>query len=215
MQDTGAATIEARLIAAILPHVAFEGWSEAAFAAACRETGTDPALARLSLPRGAVDLACAHHRAGDRALVARLAADPPAGRMRERIAQAICLRLELAGDREVARRSAALMALPHLAPEGAALIWGTADAIWTALGDRAEGFERLSKRTTLAGVYTASFLYWLGDNSPDATDTAGFVARRIEEVMGIETLKARLREGPLGRAGEWVAARTGRGEARP
>jgi ubiquinone biosynthesis protein COQ9 len=215
MHDTATATIEARLLGAILPHVPFEGWSDAAFAAACRETGTDPALARLSLPRGAVDLACAHHRAGDRALAARLAAEPPAGRMRERIARAICLRLEIAGDREVARRSAALMALPHLAPEGAALIWGTADAIWTALGDTSQGFERLSKRTTLGAVYTASFLYWLGDNSPDATDTAGFVARRIEEVMGIEALKGRLREGPLGQAGAWVAARTGRNEARP
>ena len=102
-----------------------------------------------------------------------------------------------------------------LAPEGAALIWGTADAIWTALGDTSQGFERLSKRTTLGAVYTASFLYWLGDNSPDATDTTGFVARRIEEVMGIEALKGRLREGPLGQAGAWVAARTGRNEARP
>ena len=75
MQDTATATIEARLLGAILPHVPFEGWSDAAFAAACRETGTDPALARLSLPRGAVDLACAHHRAGDRALGARRCVD--------------------------------------------------------------------------------------------------------------------------------------------
>lgn len=68
--------VKAQLLAAILPHIAFEGWSQSAFDAAVAETGIGPAQARVICPRGAVDLAIAFHREGDRVmLVAVKAAD--------------------------------------------------------------------------------------------------------------------------------------------
>lgn len=187
----------ARLVDAALPHVAFDGWSEATLRAAARDAGLSPEEVRRLLPRGAVDLAAAFHRRGDREMVARLAAaDLSSLRFRDRVATAVRYRLEAAGDREAVRRAAALFALPHNAPLGAQLIWGTADAIWTALGDTSQDINWYSKRATLSAVYSATVLYWLGDDSPGSTATWDFLDRRIEDVMRIEKLKAQINESP-------------------
>ena len=46
-----------QLLDAILPHVAFDGWSDEAFAAARDDCGLTPEEAHAVCPRGAVDLA--------------------------------------------------------------------------------------------------------------------------------------------------------------
>ena len=121
------------------------------------------------------------------AYVAQAAADLLGLRFRDRIAHAIMLRLELvSGDREAVRRGATLFALPHHAADGARAIWHTADTIWTALGDESRDFAWYSKRATLSAVYSSALLYWLGDDSPGASATREFVARRIDNVMQIE-----------------------------
>lgn len=200
--------LKEKLLDAILPQVAFEGWSEAAFRQAAAAAGADPALARAACPRGALDLAVAFHRRGDARMVELLSAmDLSQMRFRDRVATAVRCRLEAVGDREAARRATALFALPHLAPEAALLVWGTADAIWTALGDTSDDLNWYTKRATLSGVYAATLLYWLGDASPGHAASWGFLDRRIEDVMRIEKVKARLRENPaLSRLMEGPAA---------
>lgn len=186
-----------RLLEAALSHVPFDGWSEATLKAAAADEGVEPGLARALFPRSGVDLAVAYHRAGDAAMLAKLAAaDLTALRFRDRIAAAVRYRLE-AADREAVRRGTALFALPQHAAEGARLIWGTADAIWRALGDTSEDLNWYSKRATLSGVYGATVLYWLGDESLGAEATWEFLDRRIEDVMRIETAKAKVKENPV------------------
>ena len=183
------------LLDAAMAHVAFDGWTEAAFRAAAADAGVSVARARVTCPRGALDLAVDYHKRGDAAMVAGLAGLNHL-RFRDRVARAVRLRLETA-DRELVRRGAALFALPQHAATGAALIWGTADAIWTALGDTSEDVNWYTKRATLAAVYSATVLYWLGDDSEGQADTWDFLDRRIAGVMRFETAKARLRENRL------------------
>jgi ubiquinone biosynthesis protein COQ9 len=209
MPETSEPDIKTRLMQAALPHVPFDGWSDATFRAAARDAGIDPALARAHCPRGAVDLALAYHRAGDEAMVAALrAADLGSMRFRDRVAAAVRLRLE-AADKEVVRRSTTLFALPMHAADGARAVWGTADRIWTELGDTSEDLNWYTKRATLAGVYGATVLYWLGDDSPGNAATWDFLDRRIADVMRIETLKGMLRANPLTRPAmqmqDWIA----------
>jgi ubiquinone biosynthesis protein COQ9 len=183
---------------AILPHVPFDGWSETAFRAAIADADVDPVVARGLAPRGAIDLAAAWHRRGDAAMVTALAeADLSAMRFRDRVAHAVRLRLEQAGDREAVRRATTLFSLPHHAPEGARLLWGTADAIWTALGDTSDDVNWYSKRATLSGVYGATVLFWLGDDSPEHAESWAFLDRRIGDVMQIEKVKAQARDNRL------------------
>lgn len=187
-----------RLLDAALIHVPFDGWSDATLRAAATDLGVTAADARAACPRGAIDLAIAFHRRGDDAMRARLdATDLSAMRFRDRIAMAVRFRLEAVDDREAVRRGATLFALPQNAAAGAQLIWGTADAIWSALGDTSEDVNWYTKRATLSGVYSATVLYWLGDDSPGHQATWDFLDRRIADVMRIEEAKARIRKSPV------------------
>lgn len=185
MQNAGA-----QILAAALVHVPFDGWSDDTLAAALRDSGHAPVVGAALFPRGGVDMAAAYHRFGDAQLAEMMARQDPSNlRYRDRVAGAIRARLDCA-DKEAVRKGAALFALPRYAPEGAALIWGTADAIWTALGDSSRDVNWYSKRVTLSAVYSAAVLYWLGDTSQNDQQTAEFIDRRIENVMQFEKIKA-------------------------
>ena len=199
------------LLDAALMHVPFDGWSDTALAAALADTGLDATLAKAVFPRGPVDMALAYHAGGDAQMLAALqAADLGDMRFRDRIAHAVRLRLEAVEDKELVRRGMTLFALPPYAADGARALWQTADHIWQALGDTSQDVNWYTKRATLSAVYSATVLYWLGDTSEDDAATWAFLDRRIDNVMQIESLKAkaranpalsRLLQGPLGLLG--------------
>lgn len=191
----------ARILQAALAHVPFDGWSEATLKAAIADSGVADALARALFPRGGVDLALAYHRRGDALMLDRLAAmDLAALRFRDRIAAAVRLRLEVVEDREAIRRGTTFFALPQHAAEGAKAIWGTADRIWTALGDTSDDVNWYTKRATLSAVYASTVLYWLGDDSPGHLATWEFLDRRIDGVMQFEKLKSAVTDNRLAKA---------------
>lgn len=191
-------TPEDQLLQAIKPHVPFDGWSDTAFRAAIADSGVNDTVARALFPRGAVDLALVYHRRGDAAMMARLQEAHLDGiRFRDRIAFAVRTRLEMVEDRELVRRGMTLFSLPHHAADGSRAIWGTADRIWTALGDSSDDVNWYTKRATLSAVYSATVLYWLGDTSPGHQATWDFLDRRIDNVMQIEKLKAQARDNPV------------------
>jgi ubiquinone biosynthesis protein COQ9 len=192
---------EDKLIDAILMHVAFDGWSDAAFDAAVADTGVDPVVARGLYPRGARDLARAWHDRGDDRMVAAFAqADLTDMRYSEKVAHAVRLRIEAIDDKEALRRAMVQNALPLNAPDGARMLWQTADRIWTALGDTSKDYNWYTKRMTLSGVIGSTLLFWLGDDSYDGQATWDFLDRRIENVMQFEKVKGKVTSGPLGRA---------------
>lgn len=198
---SGIDALKDRLLDAVLVQVPFDGWSDAALRMAAQDVGVDVETARALFPRGGVDLALAFHDRADRQLAEELAAGSLSHlRYSERIAHAVRRRLELvAPHKEAVRRAAALFALPIHAVDGARAIWHTADVIWNGLGDRAEDYNWYTKRASLAGVISATILYWLGDNSENSERTWAFLDRRIGEVMRVEEMKARLRRNPISR----------------
>lgn len=190
-----------RLLDTLPDHVAFDGWSRAAIDAAAVDAGVAPELARLAFPRGGIDAALAFHARGDRRMAEAYALESPVGLgFTAKVTRAVRLRLEVIDEaREAVRRAASLFALPMYAPEGAAAVWRTADAIWNAVGDSSEDANWYTKRATLSGVYSATLLYWLNDETPGHAATWAFLDRRISDVMRIEKAKADLRKNPLGR----------------
>ena len=192
MSDTD---LKTRLLEAAKPHVPFDGWSETTLRLAAQDAGIEPALVRAVCPRGAVDLALAYHAEGDALMLKRLAeTELGAMRFRDRVAFAVRARLEAVEDRELVRRGSTLFALPNHAADGAKAIWQTCDHIWSALGDTSDDVNWYTKRATLSGVYGATVLYWLGDDSEGSARTWEFLDRRIEGVMQIEKFKAKARE---------------------
>jgi len=201
MQDDPMETVRDAVLDAALPDVPFDGWSEALFRRAVVEADVEPGVARLAFPRGAMDMAVAFDRRGDREMLARL--DTSEFRemgMTRKITTAIRTRLEIAAPyEEVIRRSSAMFALPLYAPEGARLTWETADRIWNAAGDSAQDYNWYTKRLTLSGVFSSTLLYWLGDTSEDKAQSWAFLDRRIGDVMRFEKFKASVKDNPLAR----------------
>ena len=190
--------MQAQLLAAALPHVAFDGWSETSLRAACQDLSITRQMAALACPRGAIDLAIRFHHDGDDAMQVFLQkTDINAMKIREKITFSVRARLDAIRDKEAVRRGATLMALPQHAAEGAGLVWGTCDRIWAAIGDSSADVNWYTKRLTLSSVYSATVLYWLGDNSPNHQDTWTFLDRRIENVMQFEKFKAQVNANPL------------------
>ncbi|MEO0379973.1 MAG: COQ9 family protein [Pseudomonadota bacterium] len=190
-------TTKDTLLDAALMHVPFDGWSETTFKAAATDAGIELAMARAVFPRGAVDLALVYHARGDAAMVARLKSDDLPARYSDKIAAGVRFRIEAVSDKEAVRRGTTLFALPMHAADGAKAIWGTADKIWVSLGDTSDDVNWYTKRATLSGVYSATVLYWLGDDSTDNQATWAFLDRRIEDVMRIEKVKAQVRDNKM------------------
>lgn len=184
------------VLAPLLPgEAAFDGWGDAALGAAARTIGVPPERAKLALPDGPTGLIDAWFGEVDRAMAAAL---PPAMlaamRIRERITALVRTRIEIvAPHREALRRALAILALPTNAATGARLAWRAADAMWRLAGDNATGFAHYSKRLTLAGVYGATLLAFLDDDSEGHVETLAFLDRRIADVMRFEKFKAQLK----------------------
>jgi ubiquinone biosynthesis protein COQ9 len=182
------------LIAAMLPHVAFDGWSEAALLAGARSAGIDEDIARVAFPGGATAMVAAYITRADARLVESLAAqDIMSMKVRERIRRAVATRLEQAeGEREAVRRALAVLAMPQNLPLAAKTLWRTADTMWRGAGDTATDYNHYTKRAILGAVYSATLLVWLDDASEGHAETLAFLDRRIDGIMRFEKTKAKL-----------------------
>jgi len=185
-----------KIVDAALPHVPFDGWTPDVLRQAATEAGLDPLMALRVFPRGPIEAVEAWVTLADRRMIEAFESeDRTALKVRERIATAVRLRLEaLAGQREAVRRALGLLALPHNAPVAAATLWRTVNAIWYAVGDTATDFNYYTKRALLAGVYSATVLYWLDDKSEGFEKTWTFLDRRIADVMRVPQVLGALRE---------------------
>jgi ubiquinone biosynthesis protein COQ9 len=189
-----------RLIEAILPDVAFDGWSHGALRSAARRLDKPAEEALALFPRGAPDIVAAFSAWADRRMLDRFeaTASETAGTA-SRVKRALGLRFEVVEPwREAVRRALSVLALPPHAVLGMRLIYDTVDGIWYAAGDASTDFSFYTKRATLAGIYAATLMYWLEDRSEDFADTRAFIDRRLADVALVGKLRGRV-EGELQR----------------
>ena len=188
---------ELRLVLApkIAPNAAFDGWSDKALAMAAAEVGVPAPRARLCFPKGAPEMIDAWFDSIDRDMAAAFPLERvEAMKIRERIRALVMHRIEaVKPDREALRRALAIVAQPQNLPLAARLAWRAADRMWRIAGDRATDFNHYSKRAILMGVYGATTLVFLDDDSEDLMQTRAFLDRRIDEVMRFEKTKAQWR----------------------
>jgi ubiquinone biosynthesis protein COQ9 len=184
------------LLAAVLPGVPFDGWSRQALRDGARSLGLSEAEAADLFPRGAVDMVAWFSTWADREMLRRVSSMPlDTMKVRERITAAVETRQAvLEPHKEAVRRALSLLALPQHAGLGLKLLYDTVDCMWHAAGDTATDWNFYTKRALLAGIYSATVLYWLDDRSTDSADTKGFFQRRLSEVMSIPRVTGRLRE---------------------
>ena len=182
------------MLARELPHhAAFDGWTPEALALAADVTGINPDVAALAFPGGAMDMIDAWFAHIDAAMLAAL---PPEKlgtmKIRAKIAALVEARIDVVGaEIEALRRALAVLALPQNLPRAAKLGWRAADAMWHAAGDTATDFNHYSKRAILSGVYMATIIAMMDDESEGYADTRAFLSRRIDGIMRFEKFKGR------------------------
>lgn len=176
-----------QLLDAVLPHVPFDGWGEAALRAGGRDLGLDPLMVLNAFPQPGRDLIEAYNARIDREMLRRFEAEVPEdAKVREKISSLVRIRLELLdSDKEAVRRGAAFLSLPFNASLASHLVWRTVDIMWYAAGDTATDYNYYSKRALLSGVYSSTFLYWLNDRTEGYEATWAFLDRRIGEVLKV------------------------------
>jgi len=179
------------LLHAILPAVPFDGWSRKSMREAALRAGLDPVELEALFPGGPRDVVAWFSRWADRETLAALkAARRQKLRTSERVALGVKTRLGiLMPHREAVRRGLSLLALPQNLPLGAKLLYEAVDTIWHGAGDASTDFNFYTKRGLLAGVYTATLLYWLDDRSENAAASDAFLARRLADVLALPRLK--------------------------
>ncbi len=204
--------IRDKLRAAALAHVPFDGWTGRALRAGADDLGLDPALAANAFPGGPAELLEAFSAEIDRAMLAALEArDLKAMKHRHRIATAVRARLELlAPHREAVRRGLSFLAVPKHAALGAKCLYRSVDAIWHAAGDTSTDYNFYTKRFLLAGVYGATLLFWLNDESEGRAETWAFLDRRLAEVVRVGGSLGRVVGGLLDLPDRILRARPGR-----
>jgi ubiquinone biosynthesis protein COQ9 len=181
-----------RLLEAALAHVPFDGWSRRSLFAGAADLGLEPSVARRLFPRAGDDLLVHVERWADRQMLARVGPLDDL-RVRERIARLVRTRLEVLGPhREAMRRATAARLLPGNGLAACGSLWRTVDLMWSAAGDDARDASYYTKRSLLAAVWTATFLFWLEDRSEGCQDTWAFLGRRIDNVMQIGRLRTRI-----------------------
>ncbi len=178
---------QTRVLDAVLPDVIFDGWSDEAFAQALKKAEIPEQNAKLAFPRGLIDLVSAFHRFADREMLEelpkRIGLSTSIGK---NIKAAVMLRLEIANqNKDAVRRAAAFFALPHHLPIGTALLWGTVDEIWNAVGVHDRGLSHYTRRASLVAIYSATLMFWLQDDDGTLKDIEAFLDRRLADQMKI------------------------------
>jgi ubiquinone biosynthesis protein COQ9 len=183
-----------RLIEAILPDVAFDGWSFAALRVAAAQLDMPAEAARALFRRGAPDLVAGFSRWADRQMLDRLSgASPEPPGVSRRVASALCARFEaIAPWREAVRHALSVLALPPNTALGLRLLYETVDDIWYAVGDNATDFSFYTKRATLAAIQAAASFYWLDDRSAEFAETRAFIDRRLADVAAVTRARRRV-----------------------
>ena len=178
------------ILLAVLPHVLFDGWSWRALEAGLKDVNLSPTECRLIFPGGVLELAAHFSNYADRQMLRQLnSMDLALLSVRDRIITATRARLEVVAPyREPVRRLLAFLSMPQNNPTGLRCSFNTVDAIWYAAGDTATDFSYYSKRGLLLGIYSATVLYWLADESEEFCETWSFLERRIDDVQSIPKL---------------------------
>lgn len=184
---------------ALAPEIAasavFDGWNETALEAAVEMVGADIDVAKLAFPSGrnqAMDMIDAWIANVDQQMEEEWPQERLAElKIRERIRTLVAFRLEAVEHiDEAVRRAMSVMAMPHNAPRSLKLGWRSADIMWRLAGDTATDYNHYTKRTILAGIYSATLAVFVNDESEGKAKSYEFLDRRIDGVMKFEKAKA-------------------------
>ena len=182
-----------RVLEAALPHVVFDGWSDVTLARAAEDAHIDATLLPALFPQDGLDAVTLHSRVADDQMADHCAQLNDFSKLPVpvKVRTAVLARFEQAQPhKEAVRQGLTLLSWPTNSALALKLLSETCDRIWQLAGDQATDFNWYTKRITLAGIYSATLLYWLNDESDSLENTAAFLDRRLSGVRAFGKWKA-------------------------
>jgi ubiquinone biosynthesis protein COQ9 len=185
--------IKEKILAGALEIAGKTGWQETLLPAAAKAAGMNEPFGLIAFPDGVCALADYYTLHCNTKMTKQLEGKLEKRKIREKIEDSVMARLAIYAEHKPAVRALmAYYALPQHSLQAAKNLALTADAMWRLAGDTSTDFNYYTKRLLLSGVYSASLLYWLSDESADMAPTREFVQRRISNVMEIQKAKSAL-----------------------
>lgn len=183
-----------QVIEAALPDILFDGWSLQTIEAAAAKEGIEPSAVKAAFPHGLTDILDSFaNYADDQMMEALSDTSPDDLRIRDRIKTALVARFTYLNDhKEITKDTLKFWLNPLRKPRAAKIVWRTADRIWDWAGDTATDYNRYTKRSLLCGIIASATIAWLNDDTADMSKTKRFIEDRINNVMMIEKIKAKL-----------------------
>ncbi len=175
-----------------LIHVPFDGWSQDVLDRAAQEVCEDVSFGWRLFPKGPLEAIALWSEETDKKMLKQLP-DPDDLRVREKVALAIKIRLEiLATYREAANRTVKYLSFPAYYGQAMKLLYQTVNQIWYYAGDASTDYNFYTKRLLLSGVYSSTFIYWLQDNSSEYQATWAFLEQQIQQVLTLPQLPKKI-----------------------
>jgi len=181
----------ARILKALLPIAAFEGWNSKSLRQAVRIAKLPAGSQETYFPGGGMDAILFWSETCNAQIEVYFdGLNLDDMRIRDKVTQGVWAYIEALGTHEdAARRAMARLSMPDAVGRGPKHIWTTADTIWRAIGDTSTDINFYSKRAILSGVISSVFVKWLTDTDPDKQATRDFLEARIANVMSFEKAK--------------------------
>ncbi len=175
--------------------VPFDGWGDNILKTSAKNAGLDENYAKIAFKNGAIDAVSMFLDNINTETFAKIDAEKlKILKIREKIFYILNCRFETMEEyKPVIRKTVQFLAMPQNIFCGTKFLWQMTDKIWYAAGDTSTDFNYYTKRTTLAGVYSSTLLFWLEDTSENYNDTKEFLKRRIENVMQFERIKGKIK----------------------
>ncbi len=192
--STATQKIQQKILKTALKDIPFDGLSWDVIVKAAEKSGYDADVAGSVFTDGLTSFLRYFAQWADEEMLKALP-DAPADdiRIRERVELAVWTRLEILGKhKEAVRLSAKHWVYPMRKPVAGKIVWATADCIWQWAGDTSMDYNKYTKRGLLAGVITATTLYWINDKSDENIKTRVFLQNRIDNILKIGQLTGKL-----------------------
>lgn len=179
--------IAEEIVQAALQHVPFDGWRMTTLELAADDCGYDSAQLHSALPNGVDDALALYAQMADRDMVAAFEAlEEMPDKTHLKIRALILCRLEQAmGHKQTVAKTMSYLAQPQQASMASKMLYDTIDLMWRTAGDEATDVSFYTKRAILAGVYSATLLAFISDDSGTMAKTEAFLDRRLQGVAQI------------------------------
>ena len=167
-----------------LKNINFDGWSKKSILTGFNSQNKDEEMYNELFPKGIIDAIIHFADIADRHMLQEhLKEDFKDQRIPKKIKNLLMSRFEFLNPyKEAVRRSVAILALPNNSKIAIKSLYNTTDKIWAVAGDQSTDISFYTKRASLAGVYSSTFMYWLGSTDPDLKKVDEFIDRRLANI---------------------------------